>query len=151
MIGKLCPYETRIGFKRKGLARLQPPGKSRETAGTIAAHFSPTAITVVKLPGPMSFIALRRLQKHEAISSDASVAIAQALHVPGREFNGLITVVNEDEIIACTVHFGECESHEISYKPSDALDHWKAQITIWRVLPAQETGMALKQLVLLRR
>ena len=49
------------------------------------------------------------LDGEEAISTDATLALADAFDLLLIEGQGVITIVNQDKIVTRTVHFGEFE------------------------------------------
>ena len=81
-----------------------------EAPGAIAAHFGLAAIGIV-IAHPEIGSLLRRFYGQQPIGADAAVTIAQAGDLLIGERHGLGAVVDQHEIIAGAVHFGEVEGH----------------------------------------
>jgi hypothetical protein len=85
--------------------------KMRETAGAVAAHFTGTAIIVVKLPSPISLSRSARNQQDEPIGSDPAMTVTKAGNLFPAQFNLASAVIHEDKVIAGPIHFGEFHDH----------------------------------------
>ena len=86
-------------------------GEAAEAARAIAAHFGFAAVGVVvaetevrAFPGG--------LHGKQSVRADAAVAITEGGDGVGVEVDGEVAVINDDEVIAGTVHFEEVEEHE---------------------------------------
>ena len=49
------------------------------------------------------------LDKDELIASDAAVAVGDQAHLPGAQRDAALPTVYHDEVVAESVHLGECD------------------------------------------
>ena len=89
----------------------------RETPGAIAAHLGITAVSVVKVPRPVDAFAAVAKQD-EAVGADATLAMAQLCDLIARKGYAAFAVINQHEVVARTVHLGECQVHARTIKPN---------------------------------
>jgi len=85
-------------------------GVAAKTTGAITAHFRFAAVGIIVTEFDIS-IAFGRFDCDVAIRSDAAVAIAEEGDLGGGEVGVERAVINHDEVVSGSVHFGESESH----------------------------------------
>lgn len=93
----------------RALVQLAPES---EGASTAVATEALARVGVEEFHMEAGFRILRRLDQDQAIAPDAEVAVAEVTHqfkVACRERSG--SVINEDEVVAGAVPFGEGEGH----------------------------------------
>ena len=81
-----------------------------ETARAVAAHFGVAAVCVVKVPRPIAF-ALGVSQEDKTIGADATLAVAEFGDLFTTERGRAVAVINQHEVVARAVHFGELNLH----------------------------------------
>jgi hypothetical protein len=81
----------------------------RDTARTVAALSSKTAILIEDAVGRDGAGRDRRLDAQQLIESDAEVAVTHAPDALGLRQPGTITAIDDHKIIAGTVHFGKTQ------------------------------------------
>lgn len=86
--------------------------EAAEATRTIAAHFSLAAVGIVITEAEIRAL-LGGFHGEQAVGADAAVAITQRGDGVAVEFLGEreVAVVNDDEVVAGTVHFEELEKH----------------------------------------
>ena len=92
------------------LARCQEGRVAPEAASAITAHFSFAAVGIIVTESEIS-ITLGRLHHEQAIRSNAPMPIANPGDLPAVEMNGEVPVVDDDEVVSGSVHFGKRETH----------------------------------------
>lgn len=109
----LCGYETTGGFhvhERGGNSRMVCKGG--DASGAIATHFCFASVRVEELHPKVSCLAWR-MRDNQAFGSGTGFTGTHAPDEFGRQvgtvgFDG----IDDDEIVASTVHFPEVELHE---------------------------------------
>ena len=84
-------------------------GKEREAAGAVAAHLALGAVGVVVAHRAVELGAAP--QRHQPVGPDAEVAVAEPRNTRGVGREALLTVVEQDEVVARTLVFGKLEQH----------------------------------------
>ena len=110
IIDELASDDSGDSFKR-GLSQriaFQLVHETGKATGSVAAHFGFTSVRIVIAHAKVCTV-LGRLDGEEAISTDATLALADAFDLLLIEGQGVITIVNHDKIVTRTVHFGEFE------------------------------------------
>ena len=82
-----------------------------EAAYAVAAHLGQGAVGVDVVHVAVSLFRGCRPHKDDAVGADAEVAVAQIRHLGIGQLESAVSIVNEDEIVAETVHFGEGQLH----------------------------------------
>src|SRR5690606_35159726 len=83
-----------------------------EATRAISAHFSLAAISIV-VAEPEVGAVLGGLDGEQAIRANAAVAVAKMGDLIAVELEGEIAVVDDDEVVAGTVHFVEVKEHRM--------------------------------------
>ena len=88
----------------------QVRGETPETARAVAAHFRLAAIGIVIAEFEIRAF-FGGFDRQQTVRADAAVAVAEGFDGFGVEGNREIAIVDDDEVIAGTVHFVEVEEH----------------------------------------
>src|SRR5262249_40190140 len=109
----------------------EPLDKTGKTTRPIAAHLGRPAVTVEEVPRPVSLPGRTGHEQKQPIRPDPPVAITQPGDLLPAQLNVALTIIDEDEIVARTVHFGELQQHEpeITQRGSkrQAIDRWQPE------------------------
>jgi hypothetical protein len=84
-----------------------------EAAGSIAAHLSLTAIGIV-ITHAQEF--RRPFDGNQAISSNTTMAVAEAGDLVAIKISGAVTIINHDKVIPRAIHLGKLKDHGKSMK-----------------------------------
>jgi hypothetical protein len=93
-----------------GVALNEP----RETTRSVAAHVSHTAVAVIELPRPLRPARSARHEKEQTVGAHAAMPIAQPRDLLRSEGDFLRSIIDQQKIIAGSVHFRELQSHRQS-------------------------------------
>ena len=110
IIDEFASDDSGDSFKRGFSQRIafQLVHETGKATGSVAAHLGFTSVRIVIAHAKVSTV-LGRLDGEEAISTNATLALADAFDLLLIEGQGVITIVNHDKIVTRTVHFGEFE------------------------------------------
>src|SRR5207253_10463772 len=84
--------------------------KTGEAACAVAAHLCFSTVGI-KITHPEIRAVGGIFEQQDSVGANAAVAIAQARNLAAKQMNVPRPVIDQDEIVSSTIHFGETQHH----------------------------------------
>jgi hypothetical protein len=91
--------------------------ESRKTTRPVAAHIGGRSVVIVKIPRPIRLSFPRRHKQKQTIRPNTALPMTKPHNLLGRQTNLPGAVINQNEVVAGSIHFGERQIHGAENKP----------------------------------